>query len=177
MVFSFHLRDGKKQLTNSRPFYGSIIIIAKTLSIPIFNFLQMSYNPVMEPTLLVNLAGSWLIWHFSEVPGKILLGWGNFLKFNLEYFSIKTLLRTLFSPWRKQVDQYGNIADFGKNAEIFIINSFSRLIGALIRIVTILIGLFIEVVIFFLGLTLFIVWFVLPLIALIGVIFSFTLIF
>ncbi len=121
---------------------------------------------------MVYLLGSWLSWHFLEVPAKIIQGWSNFLKFNLEYFSIGVLSRTLFSPWRKQIDSYAHILDFSKNAEIFITNTFSRLIGATIRLIIILIGLFFELVILIFGFLFLLFWVFLPVIILIGLIFS-----
>ena len=119
---------------------------------------------MIEASPKKNIISKWLVWHFFEVPKKILQGFWNFLVFNINYFSISLLLKTLFSHWRRYRDFYGRGFDPKRYAQVFISNTISRILGALIRIVTILIGLIVEFFIFLGGIFLFLIWCFLPLI-------------
>jgi hypothetical protein len=103
-----------------------------------------------------------LLWYFLEVPKKILKAWGNFLRFNLEYFSIPLLLRTLFSHWRRYQWSYPRGFDLPKYLEVFFSNLISRLLGIILRIVLIFICLLGEILILVSGAIIFIGWFALP---------------
>ncbi len=106
----------------------------------------------------------WLTWHFFEVPKKILQGFWNYLVFNINYFSIPQLLKTLFSHWRRYREFYGRGFDPKKYLEAFVSNTISRILGAIIRIITIVTGLIFEFFIFLGGIFIFIIWIFLPLI-------------
>lgn len=113
-----------------------------------------------KQNILVQIA----VWWILETPGKIISAWRNFLKFNLNYFSVVLLLKTLFSPWRKYEVQRGRGFDFGRYIEAFFSNLIFRLIGAILRSVLIAVGLFFEVFVFLSGVIAFVVWLFLPLI-------------
>lgn len=115
----------------------------------------------------------YLEWHFFEVPKEILKGWKNFLLFNLNYFSISLLLKTLFSHWRRYKYSYGRGFDFGRYFEAFTFNIISRFLGAAIRSILIFIGIFVEIFIFFTGVIIFLGWIVLPLLLIMGLWFGF----
>jgi len=121
----------------------------------------------------MNIFFQWLEWQFSDMPKTILAGWLNFLRFGINYFSLSLLLKTLFSPWRRYSLSYGKRLDLGHYFETFVFNSFSRFIGAILRISLIFIGLLAEIFIFFIGLIVFLGWLVLPGILIAGLIFSF----
>lgn len=103
-------------------------------------------------------------WYLRDQPRLILRAWRNFLKFNLEYFSIPLLLKTFFSPWRRYVWSYGRRFNFRIYLEAFVSNSISRTLGAILRFFLILIGIFLEILIFFGGIIVLVVWFLWPLI-------------
>jgi len=109
-----------------------------------------------------NIILKWLVWHFFEVPKKILQGFWNFLVFNFNYFSISLLLKTLFSHWRRYRDFHGRGFDLKQYAQVFISNAISRVLGFIIRIITIFIGLIAEFFIFLGGIFIFVVWLFLP---------------
>lgn len=110
-----------------------------------------------------NLIFKFLAWHFFEIPKKILIGFGNFLAFNLNYFSIGLLIKTLFSHWRRYKESYGRGFDPKKYFFVFMGNMISRVLGAIVRIIVIAIGLAFEALILVSGIVSFIVWIVLPL--------------
>ena len=131
----------------------------------------MRYNKLMSIFLQA------IVWQFCDVPRAILKGWGNFLNFNLNYFSLPLLLKTFFSPWRRYRYFYGRTFEVWHNIEVFVFNMMSRIIGALLRICLIILGLAVELLIFFIGLIVFLAWLVLPLFLIFALIFGLELVF
>lgn len=119
-----------------------------------------------------NILIQYLIWHFFDVPKSILNAWKNFLLFNLNYFSLSLLFKTLFSHWHKYQWYYGRGFDIKGYLEVFFSNSLSRVLGAVMRSILIIIGLMAEVFIIFLGLIVFLIWLVLPIILIYGLYFG-----
>lgn len=112
----------------------------------------------------------WLYWHFVEASREILKAWKNFLLFNLNYFSIPLLLKTLFSHWRRYRWSYGRGFDIKRYLETAFSNLFSRGIGAVMRIFLIFIGLVVEIFVFLIGAVIFISWVLLPILLIVGLI-------
>ena len=121
---------------------------------------------------MINIFPQLIAWHFYDVPKKIIRGWGNFLYFSLNYFSVTTLLFTLFSPWRKYGEGYGDFFEIGRNFETFIFNSMSRIIGAILRTIFIFLGIFFTVISFVVGLGILVLWLVVPFLIIILFIFG-----
>lgn len=113
-----------------------------------------------------------LAWHFYDTPKEILKGWGNFLSFSLNYFSIPTLIVTFLAPWRRYGEAYGKTFDLKKNLEALIFNSMSRIIGAILRTGLIITGLLFGLLVFIIGLLIFILWILTPVILIILIIFG-----
>ncbi len=119
-----------------------------------------------------SIISQWISWQFFEVPKEILKAWKNFLKFNLNYFSVLLLLKTLFSPWRRYQISRSRGFDLGKFFETLISNLIFRLLGALMRSFLIFVGLLVEVMILFGGIVIFIGWLILPALLILGLIFG-----
>jgi len=115
-----------------------------------------------------NIFLQWLSWHFFDVPRSILIAWKNFLRFNLNYFSIPLLLKTLFSPWRRYQFTYGKGFDIGRYFTVFFSNLIFRLLGAVMRGFLIIIGLLVEIFIIFAGFIVFLGWLILPILLIFG---------
>lgn len=124
-----------------------------------------------------NIFFQYLIWQFFEMPGNILNGWKNFLKFGLNYFSLPLLFKTLFSPWRKYELSYGKGFDAGRFFEVFFANLISRILGAILRIFLIIAGILFEIFLVIGGLMVFLAWFVLPVFSVWGLIFGLKILF
>ena len=105
---------------------------------------------------------AWASWQYIESPRTLLRVWKNFLIFNLSFFSIPLLLRTLFAPWRKYHESYGRGFDIKRFFSALTFNSISRFLGALVRSCLIFIGLLIEIFLMVLGGLLLIGWLFLP---------------
>ncbi|PIW92281.1 MAG: hypothetical protein COZ89_00740 [Candidatus Nealsonbacteria bacterium CG_4_8_14_3_um_filter_37_23] len=124
-----------------------------------------------------NILFQYLTWHYVDQVRAISRAWKNFLRFNLNYFSISLLLKTLFSHWRKYQWSYGRGFDIKRYAEVFFSNLISRVIGAIIRFFLILIGVVAEIIIVLAGIIVFLGWLLLPVLLLAGLWFGFKLLF
>lgn len=109
-----------------------------------------------------NMASLWLSWHFSEVPKLLLSFWQNYLFFFFNFFSIHFLIATLFSPWRMYRWRYPKGFHIGEFFQVLVSNTFSRIIGAICRIVIIVFGIFFQLFIFIAGLVLILIWILMP---------------
>jgi hypothetical protein len=119
-----------------------------------------------------NIFFSWMLWHYSCAIKDIYSGWKDLLLFNLHYFSIPFLFRTLFSPWRRYKFSFGRGFNISKIAEVIVFNAFSRLVGAFLRIIVICFGIITETFIFLMGIFTFFCWLILPAITIWGIILS-----
>jgi len=128
---------------------------------------------MQEIGLKQNILWQWISWHFFDVPRNILKAWKNFLLFNLNYFSIPTLLRTFFSYWRKYKWSYGRGFNLKRYFEAFTFNLISRILGAFVRSILIIIGIIVEIFIFIGGIVIFMEWIFLPATLIIGLFYGF----
>ncbi|MGA2666531.1 MAG: hypothetical protein ABSE91_00380 [Patescibacteria group bacterium] len=80
-------------------------------------------------------------------------------------FSITTLLRTLFDPWKRDVMAAEN-ASLNVRFNILIGNLVSRLVGFVLRFFTIWAGLITTIGAFFIMVALFLIWLFLPILIL-----------
>lgn len=101
-------------------------------------------------------------WHYVQGLRELVLVGQNFLWFVAHFFSFKLLLRTIFAPWKRMGESYGEGFDLGQFASAFIVNSLMRIVGFVSRVVVLLVGLvaFFAVLFFFLGV--FLVWLLAP---------------
>lgn len=127
---------------------------------------------MLNPSPKLNIFLKWLFWHFIEMPKAIANGWGNFLKFNFHYFSIGALIKSLFSPWKGDVGDYGRGFDAKKYFDTFFGNMISRVLGAIIRLVIIAFGLVFGVLTFVIGSFVLLIWICLPIIVVAGFLYA-----
>lgn len=78
-------------------------------------------------------------------------------------FSIPILFRTLFSPWKKDT-LYAENPSLSESFQIMIGNGVSRIVGAVVRLMTIFAGIISTGLTFVTGLIFLAVWILLPLI-------------
>ncbi|MEK7658590.1 MAG: hypothetical protein AAB352_01870 [Patescibacteria group bacterium] len=125
----------------------------------------------METSENQNIFVLWFLWHFYEMPKFLFSAWKNYLSFGSNYFSIPLLFLTLFSPWRRYKWQYPKGFDVKEFFNTLISNTFSRILGALCRIVLIIVGIIFQFIIFISGPIIILLWLVIPLIIIAGIIF------
>lgn len=101
-------------------------------------------------------------WYFVELPQKIYRIWLNFLWFFKNYFSLGELLKTFFAPWKGYYFVSGRGLDIGLFLGNFIFNTFSRLIGMVLRFFVILLGVIVEIFVGIFGILFFSCWLFFP---------------
>lgn len=104
----------------------------------------------------------YISWHYTLGIKNLYGIWVNFIVFSFNFFSIKTLLLTLFSPFQRLQERYQG----GWHPEDFIgtivVNLMMRIIGFFVRSFTIILGLAFFVAIFVGGIIFLVLWLLLP---------------
>ncbi len=124
-----------------------------------------------------NIVLLWFHWHFVYVPKEIIKGWKNILFFNLKFFSISFLFKTLFSYWHKYQWKYDKSLSLTKYLNVFLSNLTSRFLGALIRLFLIIVGFLVEILILIGGILVFVLWILIPFLSIISLIVGINLIY
>lgn len=91
-----------------------------------------------------------------------------FLKIT-DIFSVKLLLRTFFSPWKRDITSMEGLP-LNQMIQVIVFNLVSRLIGAFIKTIILFIYLIALSVFLAVALSLFLLWLLLPLISILGLI-------
>jgi hypothetical protein len=110
-----------------------------------------------------NVIMMWFKWHFIEVPSFLFSVWKNYLAFGSDFFSIPLLLSTLFSPWRRYLWNFPRGFNILEYLNTIVSNFFSRIIGALCRLMLIALGIIFLALIALVGALGMVVWIFLPL--------------
>jgi hypothetical protein len=97
-------------------------------------------------------------WYYQDLPKKAFDFWKNFLWFWGYYFSLKDLLLSLFSPWKRVLLKYKKGSGISEWFSVLVINLFSRFIGMIFRLVLILVGLLFELLTFLFAILFFLLW-------------------
>jgi len=120
-----------------------------------------------------NIFFLWLSWQFYEMPKFLLQAWNNYFMFATNFFSVPLLLKTFFAPWRRYNWRYPKAFDLTEFFNTFISNAFSRVLGALMRIVLIIIGILLQIFVDIAGLLIFVGWLLMPFVIIAGFLFVF----
>jgi hypothetical protein len=97
------------------------------------------------------LLGEYIAWHYTLGIVEVARAWANIHLFLLNYFSIPTLLQSLFAPFHRIHEQRVRGFDPENLMEVFIVNSLMRVVGAVVRLAVILVGLIAQVLAFVAG--------------------------
>jgi|SRR3989344_3083776 len=109
-----------------------------------------------------NIVIAWLAWHFYQMPKFLIVVWNNYFSFGADFFSVPLLLSTLFSPWRRYKWRYPKGFNLGEYFSAFISNLFSRIVGAMVRMMLVVVGFLLLVFIGIAGAVLIIAWIAIP---------------
>ncbi len=110
-----------------------------------------------------NIFSAWLDWHYSTMLGVLFELWKNYLGFINDFFSIPLLLRTLVSPWRREVWRAKQGFNIGDIFASLIYNTYSRFMGAVLRLALIATGLVLQLLLLLFGIAMMILWLLMPL--------------
>jgi len=104
-----------------------------------------------------------LVWHYTIGVDYYITQWIFFVRYVLHYFSFSLLLRTLFAPWKRLVEEDTSPGfNLQKYFETLTFNMISRGIGAAVRLILILVGVIVIFIVFFGGSLGIIFWFLVP---------------
>jgi hypothetical protein len=120
-----------------------------------------------------NIFTTWFLWQFYEMPKFLLQVWQNYFMFATNLFSVTLLLKTFFSPWRRYSWKYPKAFDFKEFFNTLISNTFSRILGAMMRTVLIIAGIIFQIFVAVAGLVIFLGWMLTPFFIIFGIIFLF----
>ena len=110
----------------------------------------------------MNIFIKYLYWQLILTPKKVLLILKNYLSFGFDFFSIKETLRSLFSPWRRYLWDYGRGFDIARYLEVFLSNIITRTIGFIMRLFLIIFFIAYELIVLALGIILFFISIIYP---------------
>lgn len=100
-----------------------------------------------------------LSWHYFQGTKNVLEAWVNFIGLAFHLFSVKLLLKTLFSPWRRvEIRTAGKGFSLDKFFSRLTFNLISRAIGFFVRTIFIIFGVWLALFFFILGPPFFISW-------------------
>jgi len=112
---------------------------------------------------------SYFVWHYGRAFADLLALYTTALRFTLRLFSLGTLLRTLFSPWRRMGEEYKKGFDPEAFFSSLIVNILMRLVGAFIRIIVIIFGLVTLAFVVMFGVIAFALWALAPFLVVVGI--------
>jgi hypothetical protein len=127
--------------------------------------------------LFVYIVNHYLLWHYTTAQKEILHIAKNFIWFITNFFSIPSLVRSLFSPWKRMTESKGSRFSLEDMAGYVIINLFSRLVGAIMRLSIIATGLLFLLITVALTLFTFVFWIFAPALLLVSMLYGLVLIF
>lgn len=119
-----------------------------------------------------SLPWAYVKWHYGRGLKEFFAVAGNFLWFIVNFFSFKLLLKTLFAPWKRMGEGYGNTLDFGALAGSFIVNSLMRLVGFVSKVVVLSIGLISYLAVAVFSICVLSIWLLAPAILIVSLILS-----
>jgi hypothetical protein len=124
------------------------------------NFQEKAYNRTKMKGN-ANLVLTFFSWWYGEAFAKLFVFFERFIVYLADFFSVKTSLRTLFAPWKRDLISSENLS-IQEKFQIMTLNATSRLIGAIVKLITIgiflIVGLFAIVV----ELVLMVIWLLWP---------------
>lgn len=100
-------------------------------------------------------------WWYGEARSRLLKYVGAAYIIATDLFSVKTCLRTLFVPWKRDVASYEGLT-LQQRFEVWTLNLASRFIGAMIKTVTVITYLIFVAVITVFAVIAILVWLLYP---------------
>lgn len=103
-------------------------------------------------------------WHYGDGLRELSIVAHNFLWFVGHFFSFKLLSKTLFTPWKRLGESYGDGFDLSVWVSALTVNTLMRVFGFITRSIIIFVGSIAYVVVGIFAVILGFVWLLAPLI-------------
>ena len=113
---------------------------------------------------LLHAFTGYLGWHYSSGFVGLTHILGNFLWFVVHFFSIPTLLGTLFAPINRLNEGYVKGDSLEGKASTFVANIFVRFVGFILRLFLISLGIVVLGILLIFGIAAFVSWLLAPLV-------------
>lgn len=114
-----------------------------------------------------------LTWWYAHGWAIFIKKLGNWLSSVTDFFSMDSLLRTLFKPYRQiSAESAGESASLDLKFHMFLDRLISRLIGFFSRLVLLIIGIVLIILGGLFSLILIILWPIIPLLPIVGIVLS-----
>jgi hypothetical protein len=108
---------------------------------------------------------SFLTWWYIEAFKELRVFLGRFLLYITDLFSVKACLSTLFAPWKRDVLSMDRLS-LQERFQIIVLNMASRIIGAMVKLITLAVFVFVIGIGAGICLNLIIVWLTWPIVCL-----------
>jgi len=131
---------------------------------------------ILNAMLLLTITRHYVAWHYTQGLSEILHLYRNFWWFINRLFSIPQLYSSLLAPFRRITEVQRARWSFEDFATRIVINTLSRLIGAIFRLTLLLIGLLSLAGVSTIFFILIITWFIAPALIIIGILYGFALV-
>lgn len=89
-----------------------------------------------------NLVLTFFSWWYGEAFAKLFVFLERFVIYLADFFSVKGSLKTLLAPWKRDQENTDNLS-IQEKFQVTVLNLTSRLVGAIVKLLTI--GLFLVV--------------------------------
>lgn len=110
----------------------------------------------------MRFAFHYITWHYSQAILDLIGIVKNFIWFFYNFFSVPTLIKSLFQPFSRLGEAYKKGFDLSSWSETFIVNSLMRLVGFLLRSILIVLGAFLILFTCVVGILFLIAWIFAP---------------
>lgn len=112
------------------------------------------------------IIGSYAKWHYGGAIKELLNILRNINRFLYHFFSVKLLLKTWVSPWRRMHEDYKPGLSVGHFLSSLLVNTIMRIVGFVFRSVILLIGLVFLICALLTSASLLLLWLFFPIILL-----------
>jgi hypothetical protein len=112
----------------------------------------------------VELLGRYFLWHYTKGVADVAGVSLNALWFLYHFFSLPSLLSTLFSPFERIEERFSRGFDIEDFLSVILVNILMRFVGFVMRSILIAVGIIVILGVLVLSVVFFILWFFLPLV-------------
>ena len=114
-----------------------------------------------------------LFWWYAHGWGVFIKKLGGWMSSITDFFSMDSLLRTLFKPYRQiSAERAGETASIDLKFHMFLDRLISRLIGFFSRLILLIVGVVLIVCVGLFSLILIVLWPLIPFLPIVGIILS-----